>query len=461
LHRQELGDTPIVSILVRWSGSGLDPQDSAEEITIGFENAVVRIPLYDIWPAVRWHVRAVQQANTSTTLGNSSSTSSSTTKSSSWWGSSSSNSGGGGLINNIAAVAASHGFGHAPQITPTKYYFKKSMGSRTASACVGPAAPSLSSLLARRQDPPHRNVIFTAGADPPFALFVVEESQSGGSLLSLVAGLATSSASELFGRAKSFLPGNSISSNTGGDGKKSSSRPTTPPPLGGGTGVGRANSINSNSLTPQASLNLDSTNTNNKTKREKIPGVTIYQESAVWDEDKRKVSHMALSPCCRWAACCDSLGRVLLVDVCSCVVLKMLKGYREAQAAWFIPTAIENSNKETTNTTACTAPGPTPATTTAALLVVFAPRRGVVELWKPHSGVRVGSISAPVPQRGVLLEQPAVPSSLVNTRGQMQFSSSQSWRSFHSNSCWLLNLETLELVNLTDKLNQLISNNAS
>ena len=37
-----------------------------------------------------------------------------------------------------------------------------------------------------------------------------------------------------------------------------------------------------------------------------------------------------------WAACCDSLGRVLLVDTASTLVLRMLKGYRDAQVAWLV-----------------------------------------------------------------------------------------------------------------------------
>lgn len=456
LHRQELGDSPILSIIIRWSGSGLDPQDSAEEITIGFENAVVRIPTYDIWPAVRWHMRALQLQQANNNIGKSTNgrgTGVDTSASTIWWGVTGINS----IVHPDAVV------GHAPQITPSKYYFKNSLGPRTASVCVGPAAPSLSSLLAQRQDPPHRNVIFTVGSDPPFASFIVEESQNGGSILSLVTGLATSSASELFGRAKRFLPGSGKSSVRGGvnsGGANLNSRPSTPTALGGSSGVGvggegSVTTINSNSLTPQATSTIASDNTANIKKRDKIPGITISQESAVWDEPKRKITHMALSPCCRWGACCGSLGRVLLIDVASCIVLKMLKGYREAQAAWFIPSSEHTKDS---------------ITTASALLVVFAPRRGVVELWKPHVGVRVGSIAAAVPQKGILLEQPAVPTSLVKSQkrnSQISSSSSSSsnqyhsWRSFQSNSCWMLDLESLDLVNLTEKLNQLIGSSPS
>lgn len=36
----------------------------------------------------------------------------------------------------------------------------------------------------------------------------------------------------------------------------------------------------------------------------------------------------------RLAACCDSLGRILLVDTRQALIVRMLKGYREAQVAW-------------------------------------------------------------------------------------------------------------------------------
>lgn len=38
----------------------------------------------------------------------------------------------------------------------------------------------------------------------------------------------------------------------------------------------------------------------------------------------------------RLAACCDSLGRILLVDTQQTLVVRMLKGYREAQVAWLV-----------------------------------------------------------------------------------------------------------------------------
>jgi hypothetical protein len=42
-------------------------------------------------------------------------------------------------------------------------------------------------------------------------------------------------------------------------------------------------------------------------------------------------------PCSgRLAACCDNLGRVLLVDTAGTLVVGMLKGYRDAQVAWLV-----------------------------------------------------------------------------------------------------------------------------
>ena len=134
-------------------------------------------------------------------------------------------------------------------------------------------------------------------------------------------------------------------------------------------------------------------------------------------------------PCSsRWAACCDTLGRVLLADVASCVVLRMLKGYRDALAAWLVPCGGEHE---------------------PALLVVFAPRRGAVELWRARAGVRIGSIPTAT-QRAMLLTQPALP--VAPEAGK---ASAPSWRAHHPNACWLLDLETLELTDLTPALTAL------
>ena len=355
---------------MRWSGSGIDPGDAAEEITLSFCDAAVRIPAYDIWPVVRWNLRAAQGDR--------------------WWGQS---------------------VGHTPQLTPTKWEFRN-IGPRSATAVVGPSPPaSLTSLLSLKHEP-HKLLLFTAGYDPPFALFSVDETATGG-LVSMMTSIASASAAGVFKRAKSFLPG--------------------------GTSTSSANSSNSNSkhLENGKLMNLSDDKvslTLGGKKREKTNGMSVSHSVSVWDE-KRRVNDVVLSPCCRWAACCDSLGRIMIVDVVSCVVLHLLKGYREAQVAWFVPTVAAAG----TDSSTC--------------LVVYAPRRGVIEVWRPHAGVRLGSLQVlqQQQQHGVLLQQPALP--VVAVAGQAH---TPAWRRFQPNRCWMLDLKALEIDELTVKLNQLM-----
>eukprot|EP00727_Mastigamoeba_balamuthi_P012004 m51a1_g7426 hypothetical protein (432) ;mRNA; r:30010-31305 len=82
-----------------------------------------------------------------------------------------------------------------------------------------------------------------------------------------------------------------------------------------------------------------------------------------------------------WVAAADTLGRVLVVDSRSCVVARVLKGYRDAECAWTRP--LRGS------------------LTSERLLVVHAPRRGLVEAWRAV-GCRVLAQRAP---RGSALVQ--------------------------------------------------------
>lgn len=139
----------------------------------------------------------------------------------------------------------------------------------------------------------------------------------------------------------------------------------------------------------------------------------------------------------RWAACCDTLGRVLLVDVGACMVLRIFKGYRDAQAAWIVSPPLS----DTTYSNQISSP--------EALLVLFAPKRGAVELWRAHAGVKLGSVPVAT-QRGLLLQQPALP--VVPSGAEQR---GPGWKEHRPNACWLLDLEALELVELTSQLGEL------
>lgn len=55
LLRQQLHHSPAVAAAVRWGGSGTDPDDLSEDVTVAFVDAVVRLPGWEVWAAVKWH----------------------------------------------------------------------------------------------------------------------------------------------------------------------------------------------------------------------------------------------------------------------------------------------------------------------------------------------------------------------------------------------------------------------
>lgn len=102
------------------------------------------------------------------------------------------------------------------------------------------------------------------------------------------------------------------------------------------------------------------------------PAVALAPVRALADPP-RGVRALALSARGRWAAAADSLGRVLLLEVPSLIVRRMWRGYREAQCAWVDAAGADGAGR-------------------AELLVIYAPRRGRLEAWRPLPGApRVGA----------------------------------------------------------------------
>ncbi len=93
-------------------------------------------------------------------------------------------------------------------------------------------------------------------------------------------------------------------------------------------------------------------------------------------DSPRSFLTLALEPRRRWLAVTDSLGRVALLEPKSLVLLRLWKGYRDAQCGWTDAAAAN---------CVCEAGG----CTTASLLVIYAPRRGLIEVWRAPSGGRV------------------------------------------------------------------------
>ena len=158
----------------------------------------------------------------------------------------------------------------------------------------------------------------------------------------------------------------------------------------------------------------------------------------------RTVLSIRLDPLAgHYAVCADSLGRVLLLETDHLLLVRMWKGYREAQTAWMVTDngagagAREGEGEEevasaddhagrrgvpqgrrgslpphlvlSLSAPASSAGGGAGAVPPLSLyLLLYAPRRGLLELWAVPHGKRVGALNVGY---GCVLLQPEVASS--------------------------------------------------
>ncbi|KAM6165927.1 rab3 GTPase-activating protein non-catalytic subunit [Erethizon dorsatum] len=109
-------------------------------------------------------------------------------------------------------------------------------------------------------------------------------------------------------------------------------------------------------------------------------------------DSRRHGESICLSPCNTLAAVTDDFGRVILLDVARGIAVRMWKGYRDAQVGW---AQIVEDLQERAPETADSAPfgsnqGPSRV---AQFLVIYAPRRGILEVWSTQQGPRVGAFN--------------------------------------------------------------------
>lgn len=141
-------------------------------------------------------------------------------------------------------------------------------------------------------------------------------------------------------------------------------------------------------------------------------------ESVLTDDSKRRILGVSFSPTafpsfegfglpastyCPYAAIADSLGRVLLVDIRRRIVVKIWKGYREAQCSWILNFSRNTKQSDPK----------TPDLIIHLCLVIYAPRRGLLEIWhvRPVSIYREAIINVGLQCRllSVLPSQPLNP----------------------------------------------------
>ena len=117
------------------------------------------------------------------------------------------------------------------------------------------------------------------------------------------------------------------------------------------------------------------------------PSITTFGEAEVCrdvGDAPRVYERLVLEPRRRWIAATDTLGRVTLLEPRSLVAVRLWKGYREALCGWTDTAAVvAGGNEGGSGTSSRSMRAKVP------LLVIYAPRRGLLELWRVPSGGRV------------------------------------------------------------------------
>uniref|UniRef100_UPI0037E92E33 rab3 GTPase-activating protein non-catalytic subunit isoform X2 n=1 Tax=Semicossyphus pulcher TaxID=241346 RepID=UPI0037E92E33 len=102
-------------------------------------------------------------------------------------------------------------------------------------------------------------------------------------------------------------------------------------------------------------------------------------------DSRRHGESICLSPCNTLAGVTDDFGRVSLLDLARGISIRMWKGYRDAQLAW-LQVPEERGDREFS-------PSASLPRRHALFLVIYAPRRGILEVWAMQQGPRVGAFT--------------------------------------------------------------------
>lgn len=133
-----------------------------------------------------------------------------------------------------------------------------------------------------------------------------------------------------------------------------------------------------------------------KTKPRVEPAISLPIRFGLPDV-RRHGDSIVLAPGLRLAASTDSFGRVTLIDISRGVAVRMWKGYRDAQCGWIQVTedmhrerSSDHGGKRARQSIA-SKHGPR----VALFLVIYAPRRGIIEVWNTQQGPRVAAFNVP------------------------------------------------------------------
>ncbi|KAF4084482.1 hypothetical protein AMELA_G00129110 [Ameiurus melas] len=102
-------------------------------------------------------------------------------------------------------------------------------------------------------------------------------------------------------------------------------------------------------------------------------------------DSRRHGESICLSPCNTMAGVTDDFGRVTLLDVARGIAIRMWKGYRDAQLGW-VQVYETHGDRDTVTS-------PSTPRRCAQFLVIYAPRRGILEVWGTQHGPRIGAFT--------------------------------------------------------------------
>ncbi|KAM4542363.1 rab3 GTPase-activating protein non-catalytic subunit isoform 2-T2 [Odontesthes bonariensis] len=102
-------------------------------------------------------------------------------------------------------------------------------------------------------------------------------------------------------------------------------------------------------------------------------------------DSRRHGESICLSPCNTLAGVTDDFGRVTLLDLARGFAIRMWKGYRDAQLGW-LQVKEERGDREFS-------PSASLPRRHALFLIIYAPRRGILEVWAMQRGPRVGAFT--------------------------------------------------------------------
>lgn len=119
-------------------------------------------------------------------------------------------------------------------------------------------------------------------------------------------------------------------------------------------------------------------------KRPKIEPATALPSRFGLHDKRRLGESISISPDSKLAACTDSFGRVLLIETTRGIAVRMWKGYRDAQVGWV--EVIEDVHLERGQHQVATPRH-------AMFLIIYAPKRGILEVWSMQQGPRVAAFN--------------------------------------------------------------------